>query len=266
MDVIVDQLKKDMAVLAAPKAEDGAKNEGGSISLLGKWLPSENRKWDRAVAGHQRFSIALCKNLLGVRYVTGNELKKLRQDYVTPLRNRIKLVESDMSRNDFASIDYQQVPSIAMKRYRNAFYAKDKARFDNYISQVKAGTKKINADQVYPHELVARYLSGSGFKVDDVIEAQWRALREKVDQKGAFKNAISVVDVSGSMNGVPMQVAIALGILSANASNNNQVISFSNVPQLHKVDHTATLRKQVETMRRMGWGMNTDIEKSLICS
>ena len=83
-----------------------------------------------------------------------------------------------------------------------------------------------------------------------------------------FNELIAVVDVSGSMfsasNGsIPAQVAIALGLLISNCCTGlfkNTVITFHSTPTFHKVTGT-TLKEQVESIRKVDWGYNTNFEK-----
>jgi hypothetical protein len=248
MTALVKQLKQDLDSL----------NNNEQVSLLAKWIPSENGKWDRFVKGHPRFLVSFCQKLYGKIRVAPTDLKSFRKTYLVPLRAQIKIVESAMCAKAFNTIQYDRVPSVAMKRYRNAFQKNDEDRFKEYISLLVKGETKINASQVYPHELVRHYLNNGAY--DEIIEQQWKVWKEKVDITGAFRNAISVVDVSGSMTGVPMEVAIALGLLSLNVTNKKQVITFSATPKLHKIPQTS-LCDQVANIRAMDWGMNTDIDK-----
>jgi hypothetical protein len=248
MTMLVKQIEEDLVSLQSEK----------QVSLLAKWLPSENGKWDRFSKGHPRFLVSFCQKLLGKIRIKPEDLKALRKTYLVPLRAQIKIVETLMCAGSFDCIEYPTVPSIAMKRYRKAFKKNDEMRFEEYLSLLKKGEVKINSSQVYPHELVRHYLKGGEY--DEVIEQQWKAWKEKVDISGAFREAIAVVDVSGSMSGVPMEVAIALGLLSLNVSNDKQVITFSATPRLHKIAQSS-LQDQVSNISRMDWGMNTDIGK-----
>jgi len=78
-----------------------------------------------------------------------------------------------------------------------------------------------------------------------------------------FDNSIAIVDVSGSMEGIPMTVAIALGLLSCGPWNENQVISFSSTPKLHVTDINSSLYDQVNTLKRIDWGMNTNVSAAI---
>lgn len=248
MNHICDRLQTDQQLYANNTTE--------GISLLAKWLPSENSKWDRYSL--HRFTHSLCRKLFGNFNVTGHDLKAMRHEFLAPLRKHLAIVETKMCNNQFNTINYEAVPSVAMTKYRNAFLRKDSIRFNRYLEKVKAGTSKINSSQVYPHDLVRKYF---GYVSEDaVIEAQWQAIKAKVSDSRAFDNAVCVVDVSGSMSGTPMEVAIALGLLSLGESNKNQVITFSENPKLHTINGTS-LFTQVKNIQNMEWGYNTNFEK-----
>ena len=97
---------------------------------------------------------------------------------------------------------------------------------------------------------------------DQVRELQWASYRDRLTKTGKLDRVMPIVDVSGSMAGEPMEVAIALGLLCAEVTKppyNKLVCTFSKEPELFKVDQP-TLREKVQAMRRMKWGMNTDFE------
>ena len=263
MQIIVDQLKIDKQLL-----ETGDENEKKKISLLAKWIPSENAHWDHmAVVDRNpaapkspkpRFCINLCRLLFCEPNPKAIHLKKLRKEYLVPLRTHLRIVEHNLSAKTYSEINYQSVPSLAMKKYRGAFIRHDAERFTEYLRLVKSGKVKINASQVYPHDLVRHYLNGAiDIAEDSVIEEQWKVIAEKVRSLGVFDNSLVVCDVSGSMNGTPMEVAIALGILGM---NNRRLITFSADPQIHTVIGE-TLREKVASVSNMDWGMNTDFGK-----
>ena len=252
MSYLFEKLNEDRDNLGSDTDTD--KNK---ISLLAKWLPSENSKWDRY--SKDRFVVNMCK-LFSSRgnsqYIRAEYIKMLRTVYVSPLRKHLQLVESKMCAKDF-SIKYETVPSVAMKKYRKAFARNDEEGFAEYMRQVKSGEKKINAGQVYPHDLVRHYLDGGMF--DPVIEEQWNVIKKTAQETGAFKQSICVCDVSGSMAGTPLEVAVALGLLGL---YNDQVITFSETPELHKIPK-GTLQEQVSNIAKMSWGMSTNFEKTM---
>lgn len=249
MNFIVKQLNKDNDCLKNNNLKD--------ITLLAKWLPSENSKWDRYT--NDRFCLALCRKLFNVSVgspVTASHLKNMRK-MVASLRKDLSLVETNMCNKQFDLINYENVPSVAMQKYKKAFNKNDGPRFTEYLEKVSRGEKKINSSQVYPHDLVRQYFDSN--VPDPVIEAQWKEIKSKVQEIGAFDNSIAIVDVSGSMAGTPLEVAIALGLLSVGNHNNNQVITFSETPQLHTIPDDS-LFEQVKNIKDMKWGMNTNFE------
>ncbi len=246
MDLIVDTLKQDMKAL----------EENTTVSLLAKWLPSEKYKWDRY--DNHRFVYELCRKFFRIRRVDNNHLKMLRKQVIVPLREHIKIVESKMCAQKYNEIDYGKVPSVAMNKYKKAFKRNDAERFNEYMLSVSKGEKKINSSQVYPHDLVRQYLNQSyNSKVDDVIEAQWKEIKKKVQETKAFDKSIVVCDVSGSMDGTPMEVAIALGLLGL---YDNKLITFSEQPSLYHIPD-GSLYEQVQSLKKMPWGYNTNFSR-----
>ena len=251
MEYLVEQTRHDMAAICDANSKQ--------VSLLAKWLPSENAKWDRfSKEPKERFVINFCKTFFACcNHVKGNDLAQYRKMIVAPLRAHLKLVETNMCAKDYAEIKYESVPSVAMKKYRKAFLRNDPTNFNDYLEQVKAGTKKINAGQVYPHDLVRHYINGG--LLDEVIEEQWKVIKETATTSNAFANSICVCDVSGSMEGTPMEVAIALGLLGL---HNDRVVTFSESPILYKITQ-GTLQDQVKNIMNMPWGFNTNLEKTM---
>jgi Domain of unknown function (DUF2828) len=247
MDLIVKTLKSDVVALQT--------DSNSKITLLAKWLPSEKYKWDRY--NNNKFVYELCRKFFRVKRVDNYHLKMLRKQVLVPLRNHINIVESKMCAKKFDEIDYQAVPSVAMNKYKDAFTKNDSDRFAKYLEDVEKGEKKINSSQVYPHDLVRQYLNHLSPKVDNVIEAQWNEIKKKVQQSKAFDNSIAVCDVSGSMDGIPMEVAIALGLLGL---HDNKMITFSEQPSLYHVPE-GTLYEQVQLLKNMPWGYNTNFER-----
>ncbi|CAH8389914.1 unnamed protein product [Eruca vesicaria subsp. sativa] len=81
--------------------------------------------------------------------------------------------------------------------------------------------------------------------------------------KGSLTNCIAISDVSGSMEGTPMEVSVALGLLVSELSEEpwrGKLITFSETPELHLVEGD-DLRSKTEFVRDMDWGGNTDFQK-----
>lgn len=189
--------------------EQKQKTRGEPITLMAKWAPTEGSALDRK--GNY------VKQLLKILKVTRQEYRQL---FLTPLRAYLNIVEAKMSARLWHEIDPEKdIPSKAMTKYRNALANRLGDRWITFMEKVKTGEAKIKADQLYPHDLVRHYINGRS--VDEVIEAQWSSMVSKYSQD-IGKKAIALVDVSGSMEGTPMEVAIALGLLTAEARKHCQ--------------------------------------------
>ena len=123
------------------------------------------------------------------------------------LRSHLKVVERSMCLGEWESINFSAVPAKAHKNLKGAFRKHQEERYGQYLSDLEEGKNgaKINSSGLQPHELVKEYLVQH--KPEDATsEAQWRALVDELRQTGTFDSCLAVVDVSGSMEGIPMEV------------------------------------------------------------
>lgn len=226
------------------------------ITLTAKWLKSINTssKESRALGVKTAKALGL----------TLREYRKL----LSTLRAYLKVVEVDMSKNKWDSIDYSAVPSRAMNIYRKAFARHTPGLFDTYIEKVKSGEEKINSSTLYPYDLVEKYsyaLAGyyghrNPSRIDDVVETQWKALPNYVDGEN---NVLVMADVSGSMSGRPMYTSVGLAIYFAErnkGSFKNLYMTFTSHPSYLTVDPNATLLENVAKVGRTGVGYSTNLQ------
>ena len=59
-----------------------------------------------------------------------------------------------MCANRWGGVKYSRVPSACMHNNKAKFERHDKERFEQYLSDVQAGKKKIASGALKPHELV----------------------------------------------------------------------------------------------------------------
>lgn len=170
-------------------------------------------------------------------------------------------------------IKYENVASICMYKNRNVFMKHDQTGFENYLNLLTTGDQKINASQLFPHELVKYYIKTLNIadKTDEVIEAQWKKLIKhcKQNEKISLSKCLAVCDVSGSMLDVsnksqipPINVCVGLGLLMAEITDKpfgKQLITFNSCPQFCSINGV-TLQDRVKQVCQMPWGMNTNIE------
>ena len=225
--------------------------ESNTPSLLAKWMPSET-----ASNREQKKLAAYFAN----RLFKGN--KRAYRTVLSTLRKRIKVVESSMSAKKW-DIDFSAVPSKASLIYQNAFYKHNPEGYEKYLRDVAAGKAKINAATLFPVDIVKKVEElpyNSTKRETFVLDAMWNALPNYLE--GKDETGLCVVDVSGSMSGTPMQVAVSLGLYCAERAKgpyHNKFITFSARPDLVEVRGENIVEK-VRNMKRANWDMNTDIE------
>ena len=106
------------------------------------------------------------------------------------------------------------------------------------MADVAAGKQKMNVGQLQPHEILKNYIGrGANDGYDLTTETTWnelvRTYKEKIGDK--LKNSLAICDVSGSMNGEPLQVAVSLSLFLAQCNTgcfSGKWLSFSTKPVL----------------------------------
>ena len=231
--------KIEMNIIAQKLIDDKINLDNNKpVSLCAKWAPSENDRNDR----QRQFAKKVASVIYGCKDTY--KMSKYRTQYLVPLRKQIDIVESKMCDNKWEAIKYENIPGVASNKLKKAFIKHDEERYKKYLEDVAANVKKINVTGILPHELVGVYIKDlakfNKGELCQTTEMQWKAIVENVRKSGNFDNAISIVDVSGSMfnakNGsIPAQVAVALGIITALCCKGdfaNKIITFSENPQL----------------------------------
>ncbi len=221
--------------------------EGKPVSLCAKWAPTEGDSLDRK---YRLFE--LLAKTMEVSH------KTLRKKYISPLRRYLKVIETLTCNKRWEEIDFSTVPSCAMKNLRKAFSKHVPEQFTLWLEKLKNKEVKVNAKQLYPHELIEECEKS---KYDPVVQAQWNVLVEETNKLGTFTDSIVLCDVSGSMQGIPMRVSIALGILISTVTRppwNNAVMTFESNPKFVVVPE-GTLEQQYIAVRNAPWGGSTDL-------
>lgn len=229
-------------------------NEKKSISLMAKWLKSVNTssKESRKLGAMTAYNLGLSEK----------EYRKL----LAEMRRYIGVLEVAMSSGDWKQVEYSAVPSRAMAKYRKAFKRHDSERFEKFLSRVEKGEVKINADTLYPYDLVKKYLTScwdSYSREDRVVEAQWKALPNYIDGKN---NVLVMADVSGSMycaDAKPIASSIGLALYFAEHNQGDfhgLYMTFSRQPNFIKVQDGNTLCQNVKSVLNTGVGYDTNLE------
>jgi len=220
------------------------------VSILAKWMPSENTS-------------SKSTRKLAHRWITALGLTNRRyRVLLSSLRNRIGIVERAMSSGDWSSIDYSRVPSRASLIYRSAFGKHDSDRYGAYLAAVEKGEAKINAGVLFPYDLVSKYTGHGKYHADATIEAQWKALPNYAESDD---NILIMCDVSGSMQqGTPqaIDVSVSLAIYAAERNRGafaNNFITFHDRPQLITLSSNSLFDK-VREVFAAGVGYDTNLQ------
>lgn len=245
------QLASDMKKLVESKGEHTE-----SISLLGKWMPSEN---------------ASSQNTKRLAHLFIKELGATPRSYrkmLSALRGRLNIVETLACANEWAKIDYNTVPSKANLKYKNAFLAHDEERRRTFLSKAISGDKevKVHMSVGFPHEIVHDYGRGYRIEYDQSLEAYWKNLKPCV----GLKDTIVVRDGSGSMtstvggtNVSAMDISTALAIYCSqflSGSFKDKFITFSSQAHLVDLSGCGSLKSKLERTYKEGDCSNTNIQ------
>ena len=223
----------------------------GAPSLMAKWLPSVNG----------------VKNTRKVALKIVNGLNMSEREYrktLSKLRRALDLVEIKIAENRYEDIDFSKLPSKAQMIYRELFMRKAQERYLAYLKELMTGKAKVNAGTLIPVDIVSKIMDKNPSLVERYLyEAMWQNLPNYFE--GRNETGLCVVDVSGSMYGTPMAVAVSLGLYCADKCNGpfkNRFITFSRNPELVKVQGEDIVDK-VHNAQHAGWGMNTNFNKVL---
>lgn len=216
LNLIARQLKEDQKAM----------ENGESVSLLAKWLPSVNTSNKEAVAQAKRIARAL--GLIDAGY----------RKMLVALRAYIRILENNLREKDY-TFEYAAQPSKAMFKYRKAFQRNDGERYAAYLDSVSRGEAQMHTGTLMPCEIVDKALRCGG-DADErkSLDVTWNALENFTDDR----NALCVIDGSGSMYGGgdprPISVAVSLGMYFAERNKGafrNHFITFSHNPQLVEI-------------------------------
>lgn len=214
-------------------------------ALCAKWMPRDNKK-------NRKYAFQIME-FMGLK---PKEYRKL-------LVRLTNVVETAMCRRKWTLIDYSKIPSNAISKYRKAFYRNDITRFKTWVERVASGDKtvKINAGAIFPHDIARKFITNTRMSLteEQMVNEQWKALPNYIKEGDSF---IPVCDVSGSMNGLPLEVCVSLGIYLSERNKSifkDGFITFSGNPTLQIL--SGSLKERVRQLKTAHWQMNTNLEK-----
>lgn len=257
--LFAEQLQKDMESLT-----NAQPNKKATISLCSKWAPTESTHYDH-------FPICMATFIRDAMNLSPKEYRKM----LTKLRGHLSVLEMLMANQRFDEIDFSKIPSVAMRKWKNAFNRDTNAEgkfsekrkmlhlsYQEFLTKLAAGQTKVNVKGIQPHELVGVYMNMRNSQIDTVVEGQWTELVKRTQSAGVFSNTIAIVDVSGSMSGLPMQVSVSLGILVAMCTTgpyHGKIIPFSDNAQWFNLPEGSLMNMVQSVEKCPGIGTSTNL-------
>ena len=290
------QLKLDLVELELANKE----KRSPTLTFAAKFAPSEKKEFDNLFSAVNKISKIMYPQMppLAAKKAYRKDLARLRVALAIP-----EVMECS---NAFAEIDFNRVTSLCLSRKTKAYLNESLKGFDdsengnrfpdsedrvtcrNNLLKTLA-EKGVKGKDLFPHELVSKVQSSgrSSTAVDLVINGQWKAVREGVETMveerkkslaeaqlgdgGAkpsvdFGKLIVMADVSGSMYGTPMEVAIAMGILVSEVCHpafRDLVLTFHESPVFHDLSGCTSFTSKVKSLQSAPWGCSTNFKKAM---
>jgi uncharacterized protein with von Willebrand factor type A (vWA) domain len=269
-----DQIKQDSENLNSGNLKE--------LTLVGEWVPRESSKfgflYTTLATNYFKNYVETAKTLESQKRATlkcKTEYRKL----LASLNKSIDTLQIKQCANKWAEINTERVTSISFSKQKKALLNLKKNGLDRYpnnpdriecakhfkerIKKAVSGEKEIKGKRVGMADFSkqARKLFNGSQEEKDILNSQWR---DNSTQNGALGNMIAMVDISGSMSGDPMDVAIALGIRIAEKSKlGKRVMTFTKNPRWVNLDPFPDFISQFLSVQGSEVGYNTDFYKAL---
>ena len=271
-----EQLQKDLNTVSS------------DLSLASKWVPREKSSFGWLF---EELAFDYYKHYMVTAKTSEKIVKaklKCKTDYrklISGLNRKLDTLQIKQCANTWADINFNNVTSISLGKQKKAFLNVDKkgatrysdrvdralcaVNFNKHVQKAVNGETEMKGKRVgmadftkQARSLYQNSLYVLGNQVEkDLLNSQWR---DNSRQNGALENFIPVVDISGSMSGDPMDVAIALGIRIAEKSKlGKRVMTFSQNPKWINLEPYNDFISQVKAIESSEVGYSTDFNKVL---
>lgn len=258
-------------------------SNSNEVSLAAKWAPREKSSfgWLYEILATNYFKefLETARNDVQMKKA-GLKCKTEYRKILSALNRHIDTLQVRQCEQTWSSIDFNKVTSISMSKQKKAFLNIKKngdvrfpesndrivcaANFNAHIQRAVKGEVEMKGKRVGMADFTKQALELLGRRNNaemDLLNSQWR---DNATQTGALGKMIAMVDVSGSMSGDPMNVAIALGIRIAEKSViGNRVMTFHSNPSWINLDGCEDFISKVAVVQRAEWGMNTNFHTAL---
>jgi hypothetical protein len=252
-----------------------------NISLVAKWIPREKStfSWLYESLALRYFSEYMkTANTIHRQHRAILKCKTEYRKVISVLNKYIDTLQIKQCGRVWSSIKFNNVTSISLSKQKKAFLNINKkgeirypdiedrincaTNFNTHIQKALNGETEMKGKRLGMADFTKQALDSSISQAEkDLLNSQWR---DNSSQTGALGNMIAMVDISNSMDGDPMNVAIALGIRIAEKSIlGKRVMTFSSNPTWVNLEPYTDFVSQVNHIEGTEWGLNTNFEAAL---
>ena len=257
--MFADQLRRDTEELRSnPKTTD--------VTLCAKYVPKEGRSFDKKTGITKRIAQALFPEEFKTDFRTA--MSRFRKFY-GPLNKHIDTVEIKECSGRWRDIIFNRVPGRVLNLHRKAYLNITKGttaetrcpentdrircreNFQTHLQRAIEGKIEVKGKTMFIHELVGQIITGKLNTIEErlLIEAQWNTHIESFrktmeNSQSKMGKGVCLIDVSGSMHGTPINVAISLGIFASSFAHEafrDRFISFADTPQWIDLRYPSTV-------------------------
>jgi hypothetical protein len=166
---------------------------------------------------------------------------------LSKLRGAAKVPEHFVGKGNWEDIDYNRMASRCRLIFGTTVFAKhDSVRYNAFLEDCKLAAlnrtsskgPSVKTGVLLPHEVTKAAETACDSSTELTVNLQWRGLVEACSASGAAQQMliVPVCDVSGSMKGRPMEVAVALSLLLAESAPPDSlwfgsIFTFSEIPR-----------------------------------
>lgn len=271
VQLVNDRLRKDALIL------DNNDNDYSELSLVAKWIPREKSSkfgWLFKILAEDYFANYL--NNCATDEAYDKAILKCKTHYrklISKINKKLDTLQIYQCSNNWSEINFNKVTSISLIKQKKAFLNVDKknnVRYKNNSDRIKCAqnfnkfietNENIKGGKISMCDFTKQALSNLSENEINLINSQWK---DNSNQNKSLENMIAMVDVSSSMDGTPMNAAIALGIRIAEKSKlGKRIMTFSAKPSWINLDDYNDFVSQVRFIRKADWGMNTNFYSAL---
>lgn len=252
-------------------------------SLAAKWVPREKSQFGEyfteLATEYFKDYIVTAKTEEGRKKAIIKAKMNFRK-LISSLNKKLDTVQIKQCSLHWSDIEPSKQTSITLHKQKKAFLnvKKDGSerynlsdrincanKFKEFAQKANKGEIEVKGERIGLNDFTkdAIKLIKLQNNVDEVsiLNAQWR---DNSKNTGNLGKMVAMIDLSNSMDGDPLNAAIALGIRVAERSMlGKRIMTFSAKPSWINLSGQNSFVEMVETIRNADWGLNTNFEAAL---